>query len=131
MYKLKMNLEKLSEKYKEQIDSCEKIFGKKLSPYQKQLFLMMINLPPNLPPGAKIIIGRGGRLAVGWPENMKHDTFERAGFNKTECEELQKMCERYDIEPDRVVTFLKGTNVQQMYIDDLSKEENGGVHKGG
>lgn len=122
MDKLKMNLEKLSEKYKEQIDFCEKIFGKKLSPYQKQLFLMMINLPP----GAKIITGRGGRLAVAWPENIKHDTFERAGFNKTECEELQKMCERYDIEPERVVTFLKGTNVQQMYIDDLSKEENDG-----
>lgn len=119
MDELKKRLEEVSEKYKEQIELCEKIFDKKLSPYQKQLFLIMSNLPP----GAKIITGRCGRLAVVWPGNIKLDTFERAGFNKTECEELQKMCERYDIEPERVVTFLKGINDQQMYIDDLSKEE--------
>lgn len=111
MDKLKKRLEEVSEKYKEQIEYAEKILGRNLSSYQKQLFILALNLPP----GTKIITGRGGRLVFAIPGEI--NTAENRS------EEFRKLCERHSLEPDSLVRLIGTPKDYSIFFDEFACED--------
>lgn len=125
--RIKALMEELNKMLEERVDYVKQITGKELTPHQKQLFMLYSALPRN----SKLVMGRGGRMSIMWPEEVQFDEFEAAGFTEAECIELRRIRDEYGIDPNILLAIFKKNNVGLEQVSTLldaanRKEENDG-----